>query len=254
MMACAPKLSLQLYSARLAGSLEAQLTSVTEAGFTHVEPYQGLYEDGRLPALLAAHGLSAASGHFDLAVLEAEPERVIAIARSLGMSLIVAPWLEPEERPTDTAGWRALGRRLTAVGDRLRGEGFDFAWHNHDFEFQPLADGALPIEILAEDAALNFELDLAWIARADADPVLWLDRLSGRIAAFHVKDIAPAGENLEEEGWADVGAGILPWATLWTQAIAAGARLAIAEHDLPSDFDRFARRSAAAMRSFSDQE
>jgi hypothetical protein len=34
-------------------------------------------------------------------------------------------------------------------------------------------------------------------------------RHAGRVNAVHVKDFAPAGTNLDEDGWADVGAGTL---------------------------------------------
>ena len=67
---------------------------------------------------------------------------------------------------------------------------------------------------------------------------------------MHVKDIAPAGDKTDEDGWADVGTGTLPWSELWRQCVAAGAEMMIAEHDNPSDFDRFARVSAAAMRAY----
>ena len=78
----------------------------------------------------------------------------------------------------------------------------------------------------------------------------WLDRYRGRIPLVHVKDIAPTGQNIDEDGWADVGMGV-PWPTLWDKCIAAGAEIMIAEHDNPRDFERFARVSAYAMRRFS---
>ena len=39
-------------------------------------------------------------------------------------------------------------------------------------------------------------------------------------------------------------------AQLWPLCVAAGVEMMIAEHDNPSDFDRFARISAAAMRGY----
>ena len=95
-----------------------------------------------------------------------------------------------------------------------------------------------------------WEADLAWVARGQADPGLWIDRYRGRVPLVHVKDIARQGENVGEDGWADVGKGVLPWAELWRRCAAAGAEIMIAEHDNPSDFQRFARASAEAMRGF----
>ena len=93
----------------------------------------------------------------------------------------------------------------------FRPRGLRFAWHNHDFEFQPLEDGSLPIEHVLGDRLL-WEADLAWVVRGGADPRRWIERYRGRIPLVHVKDIAPAGENADEDGWADVGAGVVPWA------------------------------------------
>jgi sugar phosphate isomerase/epimerase len=244
-------LSIQLYSSRFAGTLDEQLRMIASAGYTNVEPYDASYTDlGQLRACLDSNELSSVSGHFDIRHLELEPLKMLDIARHLGIRLVVAPWLEPEDRPTDTQGWRLFSERLRSVQTWLRDEGFKFAWHNHDFEFQRLADGTYPIEILLDNEGLCFELDLAWIVRAGEDPAAWLRRFTGRIAAIHVKDLAATNDALSEDGWADVGEGTLPWASLWPQAIAAGARLAVAEHDSPTDFLRFAERSASAMRRF----
>ena len=99
-----------------------------------------------------------------------------------------------------------------------------------------------------------WEADLAWVVRGGADPRHWIELYRGRIPLVHVKDIAPAGDNADEDGWADVGAGIMPWSELWPRCVAAGAETMIAEHDNPSDFDRFARVSAMAMRSYTKGE
>src|SRR5208337_838031 len=90
--------------------------------------------------MLDAHGLSARSGHFSVAMLDGQGERVVDIARRLGVEIVVAPYLSPAERPTTVEGWRALGARLLRIEARLSAAGLRFAWHNHDFEFEALAD------------------------------------------------------------------------------------------------------------------
>ena len=59
--------------------------------------------------------------------------------------------------------------------------------------------------------------------------------LSAIIRSAHVKDIAPEGRNLDEDGWCDVGSGVLDWPALWTAARAAGANWMVVEHDNPAD-------------------
>ena len=65
--------------------------------------------------------------------------------------------------------------------------------------------------------------------------------------AAHVKDIAPAGQNLDQDGWADVGAGVLDWQDLWRACRAAGARWMVVEHDKPADPARTARACYAYL-------
>lgn len=246
-MAISTPTSFQLYSARKFPPLADRVKELAEIGYTAVEPFGGLYGDAAgLRATLDAVGLAAPSGHFGLDMLEQDFDGALAVARTLGMRFVVCPYLMPEDRPADAAGWKTFGARLQAVAARFDKAGLAFAWHNHDFEFRPLPDGSVPIEhILVEGVA--WEADLAWVARAAVDPLPWLQRYAGRVPLVHVKDIAPAGEKADEDGWADVGEGVLPWAALWRAAEAAGAEIMVAEHDNPSDAERFARVSYATM-------
>jgi sugar phosphate isomerase/epimerase len=247
-MTLAHPLGMQLYSGRKFPPVETQLETIARHGFTNVETFAPFYDDVEATKqLLEPHRLSARSGHFSFAMLEGDGQRVVDVARRLGVEIVVAPYLTPAERPGTAEGWKALGARLLAIEAQLSAAGLRFAWHNHDFEFKQLPDGSMPIEHLLGDR-LQWEADLAWAVRGGADPRQWIERYRGRIPLVHVKDIAPEGENADEDGWADVGAGILPWPELWRQCVAAGAEMMIAEHDNPSDFERFVRVSAAAMR------
>ena len=253
-MSPAHPLGIQLYSGRKFPPVEAQLATIARHGFTQVETFAPFYDDVEATKrMLDAHGLSAGSGHFSVAMLEGEGDRAVDVARRLGVEIVVAPYLTPAERPATVEGWKALGARLSAIEARLSDAGLRFGWHNHDFEFKPLADGSLPIEHLLGDRIL-WEADVAWAVRGGADPLQWIERYRGRIPLVHVKDIAAAGDKADEDGWADVGAGSLPWAELWRQCVAAGAETMVAEHDNPSDFDRFARVSASAMCGFAKGE
>ena len=71
-----------------------------------------------------------------------------------------------------------------------------------------------------------------------------MQRYADRVAAIHVKDIAPAGECADEDGWADVGQGVIDWKTIMAFIKAeTKAELFVMEHDNPNDIARFARRS-----------
>ena len=250
-MAITAPLSFQLYSARNASSDTNVLQTLAEAGYTNVETYRPNYDDveGFKRAMDAA-GLTARSGHFDLTLAEENFGRVVEICHILGIETVVIPYLLPDVRPTDIAGWREIGSRLSELAADCAEEDLRLAWHNHDFEFVPLSDGSYAIDHILTDGVL-WEADPAWIVRAGANPAEWLTRYADRLASVHVKDIAPAGEKTDEDGWADVGTGIVDWGQLWTIAANSSATLMIAEHDKPSDFARFAKVSADAMRELS---
>jgi sugar phosphate isomerase/epimerase len=247
----------QLYSARNFSPLADVFGLLARAGYSEVEGYGALYaslnpgEAAATKAELDRNGLTMPTAHFGLDQLENQVDRVLEIARILGIEAIYCPYLMPEERPADASGWRAFGERLQKASAPFRRAGLDFGWHNHDFEFSPLADGSVPQDlILAGGPDLSWEADIAWMVRGGADPFAWIAKYADRITAVHVKDIAPAGENSDEDGWADVGHGTLPWGELMKALAAAKARHFIVEHDNPNDLQRLVERSIATITAF----
>lgn len=247
----------QLYSSRNHGPLAETLKMVAQAGYGGVEGYGALFaglDDAGLAAFRAdldANGLKMPTGHFGLDMIEGDCARVLKIAKALGIEAVYCPFIMPDDRPTDADGWRAFGARLAKAGAPITAAGLHFGWHNHDFEFKPLPGGVLPIECLFEAAPdLEWEADIAWVVRGGGDAFVWIERMANRISAVHVKDIAPTGEKADEDGWADVGAGTLPWPALMEALRKTGARHFVMEHDKPSDDARFARASIAAASKF----
>ncbi len=244
--------SFQLYSARNFEPWTDVLRALAEFGYSQVEGFGGVYGDpAALRASLDETGLAMTSGHFSIDALEKDFATVEFTATTLGMDLIACPHLAADQRPTDTAGWQAFGRRLGEAGKRVNDAGFGFAWHNHDFEFAALADGSVPQTHILEAAPdMGWEMDVAWIIRGGGDPFAWIEAEGQRITAVHVKDIAPLGENVDEDGWADVGSGTVDWPALMVALRATSARHFVMEHDNPKDAARFATRSIAAAQFF----
>jgi sugar phosphate isomerase/epimerase len=245
--------SYQLYSSRNFPPMSETFKMVAAAGYTAVEGYGALYADAAMVAQtkagLEATGLKMPTGHFSLDMLENEVETTLAIAKALDMDSLYCPFLMPNDRPTDAAGWRAFGARLEAVGAPYRAAGYGFGWHNHDFEFVALPDGQLPQDLMfAGGPSLEWEMDVAWVVRGGADPLAWIEKYKDRITAAHVKDIAPAGTCVEEGGWADLGHGTVDWKTIMAALRKIGVKHFVMEHDNPSDDARFASRSIATAK------
>lgn len=247
--------SYQLYSSRNFPPIADTLHMLARAGYGAVEGYGALYADDAAVAATAAAlketGLTMPTGHFGLEMLETEVARVLDIARRLKIERLYCPFLLPQDRPQDADGWRAFALRLDRAGAPYRDAGLGFGWHNHDFEFRPCADGAIPQALLLDTApALEWEMDVAWVIRGGADPLPWIARYAGRITAAHVKDIAAPGQNPDEDGWADVGHGTVDWPVILAALRGIGVRHLVMEHDNPTDHWRFATRSIAAARGF----
>ena len=239
-------LSYQLYSSRADADLAGVLKHLAETGYKQVEGFGGVMGDpAGLRAMMDALGLTMPSAHFAIDDLEAKPDEMLSLAETLGVQTIYAPFLAPEDRPTDGAGWTAFAERLAKVGERVRAAGRNFGWHNHDFEFFALEDGTVPMEVILKTASdVEWEADIAWVVRGGADPFAWIDRHAARISSVHLKDIAPDGECLDEDGWADVGEGTMPWAELLAAVrTKTPTRTYVMEHDKPSDPRRFAERA-----------
>lgn len=244
--------SLQLYSARKFPPLDHVISRLSHLGYAEVEGYGGIYEDpAALSATLRAHGLTMPTGHFGLDLLK-DSGKAMKIAETLGVRTLFCPAIGQDQRNQPEAGWKALAETLAGLNETYRKAGFGFGWHNHAFEFQPTEAGTLPMDLILEGAPeISWEVDVAWLVAGGQTLEPWLDKYGQRVVAVHVKDLAPKGENLDEDGWADVGQGTMDWQALYT-AIKAKTRAHhfVMEHDNPSDFERFASRSIAACKAW----
>lgn len=245
-----PTIAYQLYCSRNFPPLADTLGMLAEVGYTHVEGFGGLYGDlDGLKSGLDAAGLKMASGHFGLDMVEGDPATALNVAKTLGMSRVYVPYIMPGQRPSDAAGWEAFGNRLAAAGKPFVDAGYIFGWHNHDFELVDLGGGVTPLDLIAA-AGISLELDLGWVRVAGHDPVAWIQKYADRISAVHIKDIAPDGEAVDEDGWADVGHGIMDWAAIKAALDAANITYFVVEHDNPKDHRRLATRSLASIKSW----
>jgi sugar phosphate isomerase/epimerase len=245
------KISVQLYSLRSVGDFDAQLALARDCGFDWVETV-ATHElaPAEFAARVAAHGLRVSSMHVSLALLESQLDTIVEACRLSGCPLVVMPWLPMGERAVGGPAWAALGERLAGIGATLARSGLRLAYHNHDFEFLQ-HDGRCALEWIfgaAPASLLGWEADLGWVCRAGADPWLWLDRFGDRLAAVHAKDIAAPRAALDEDGWAPLGAGIVPWKKLLAR-LATQVDTIVFEHDLPRDPRAVLQTSRDFLRS-----
>ncbi len=247
-----PGVGLQLYTLRrLGASFEQLLHHASEAGYTAVETFGPVHPDPERAAdALAAEDMIVCSSHVGLQDLERDLVGVCRANATLGNDVVIVPWLPPELRGDTRDAWEGLGRRLAELGRRCADQGTRLLYHNHDFELREV-EGRTGLAWLMGAAGadeLGLEPDLGWIARAGGDPEAVLSAYAGRCPRVHVKDLAPEGEGRDEDGWADVGHGVLDWPRLLGACRAAGVEVFVVEHDEPADPLRSAERSAQGLR------
>ncbi len=238
------RISFQLYSARKFPPIEKHLETLAAIGYDAVEPYGGAYQaDPKgFRALCDASGLKIPTCHMPLADLDGDRAKVIDAAKTMGLETVIVPAVPQDQRTQSAAGWQALGARLSEHAEALKAAGLKLAWHNHAFEYVKLNDGSRPIEHLLRGANVLWEPDLGWIVRGGCDIATELGKFQGKVAALHIKDLAPAGVTADD-GWTDIGAGTIDWKALWPTIEKTGTDLLVFEHDAPSDWEKFARTS-----------
>ena len=247
--------SYQLYSSRNFPPLADTLRMVADLGYSQVEGFGALYPDldeaRALRSALDETGLKMPTAHFGLDLLRGKPDEALAIAKALGVQVAFCPHVAPPERPTDAAGWVAFARDLANLGAPIWDAGLQFGWHNHDFEMADLGGADRPLDLILQgDDRLVLELDLAWVQVGGQNPLDWIGKYPDRLVSAHLKDIAPVGQAEDEDGWADVGHGVMDWPALMQALRGTKCQYFIMEHDNPNDHRRFAKRSIAAAQSY----
>ncbi len=248
------KFSYQLYSSRNFPPATETLRMLGELGYDQVEGYGSYFndfgDDDALRGAMKDAGLTMPSCHMSLDFLRADPKGALERINAFGIKHVLVPHIDTTGWVRDTKAWMDLAANLAEISKPYLDAGLTFGWHNHDFEFTDTDSGQKPMEILLDNAPnLSFEFDIAWAARVGIDPLPWIDRYSDRLVGAHLKDLAASGQNADEDGWADMGDGILDWKEFMAALRNTSAEIFVMEHDNPNDHKRFATRSLAAARA-----
>lgn len=241
-------IGLQLYTVRdlMQRDVEQTLASVAEIGYEEVE-FAGYFgrEPRALRDTLDRLRLSAPATHVPVEQMRDELDEVLATAQVLGHRWIVVPWLA--ERDRTLANYRRLAGEFNQWGQACSERGMRFAYHNHEFEFQP-TDGVVPYDLLlteTDPSLVEMELDLYWATVGGQDPVAMFEKHRGRFPLWHVKDgtFGEGGRTMTA-----VGEGEIDYRRIFDQASTSGMQHMFVEHDEPADALAVARTSHDNVR------
>ncbi|SHJ00921.1 sugar phosphate isomerase/epimerase family protein [Pseudozobellia thermophila] len=238
---------LALYTVRddMGENAKETLKKVAEAGYAYIEAAG--YEDGKFydmspedfRAYVSELGLSPISSHQSSVTLE-NAEQMMADVKAAGFEYFVIPippmGLFKFDEATKTMGMTCTPAELSEIvnelGKKAHEAGLKLLYHNHDFEFMEDENGVVPIDYLLQNSDpryVNFQMDLYWVTKANADPLAYFEKYPGRFKIWHVKD-------MDEQGrFAPVGRGKIDFEEILAQKELSGMEYYMVEQDMTFD-------------------
>jgi len=120
---------------------------------------------------------------------------------------------------------------LAPIAARLRKEGMDFSYHNHNHEFVRI-DGKPWLQHLYEMASpddLKAEIDTYWVQAGGASPLKWVKMMAGRMPILHIKEMNI--DDQRNQRYDAIGSGNLDWPEIMQAATDGGVEYAMYEQD-----------------------
>ena len=224
---------LELYSVResLKDDLMGTVAGVAKLGYDVVEFYSPYFEwtdayAKQVRAHLDDLGIACRSLHSPAKAFAAEGrQRTVELNGILGSTCPVMA--SPGRRVEDADGWKRVAEDLTASQEVFAKAGMRAGYHNHGFEWRPVAGAGKArhaMDILADGTpeGVALQLDVGTCVHEGKDPVAWIKKHPGRIRSLHLKDWAP-GEESDEKGYRVLfGEGVSPWKKIFAAAESVG--------------------------------
>ncbi|MFD2255598.1 sugar phosphate isomerase/epimerase family protein [Luteolibacter algae] len=238
-------MGLQIYTLRDALKTDTPGTfkAVAEAGYKQVEIY-GFPNAGPMLEAAKENGLAVNSSHIDVnTIVKAkdaelgEFKKNVDLAHSIGLSHFVIPYV-PEPLRTNLDGYKALAEKFNQAAQISKQAGIQLCYHNHNFEFQPMEGGQNGYDIFIAEFSpeMMFEIDVFWVKAAGQEPLELIEKLKGRVAQLHLKDLKkgieiPTYGKLPEDAFKEIGNGMIPMEPIMAAAQAAGVKHCHVEQD-----------------------
>ena len=230
-------LGVQLYTVRdqAEKDLPAVFEAISKIGYREVELYWNVYTHSpkELRRMLADHGLTAPSGHFDYDGLSGK----LDYAQELGVKFVVCPML-PRSMWNSGDDFKKAADQFNKWGADVKKRGMVFGFHNHNYEFKKFGDktGFETLMERTDPKLVSLEMDCYWISQAGRDPLKMMSELGKRVKLLHLKDRLPGfgtSQELNEaaEHFTEVGAGTLDWKAILDLAEKNGVEHLFVERD-----------------------
>ena len=229
-------------------------------------------------AMLDDAGLKCPSAHLMLTQPDLGP--LFEDAKTLGATYAVSSVLrsfdflkpKPGEKPPDMAhlpalpplgldGFKKTAEQMNEVGKKAKAAGLQYAYHNHNFEFEKMPDGSPGYDVLVKETdpdLVKFEIDCGWMVVAGYDPVMYFAKYPGRFRMLHIKDFQARKPTIDLIGpdhptGRDLGTGFIDYRPIFTAGKAARIEHIFVEQEMPFPVSRMdsAKADYAYLQKFS---
>ncbi|MCL2069249.1 MAG: sugar phosphate isomerase/epimerase, partial [Oscillospiraceae bacterium] len=178
-----------LYKLVEAGQFEQALTMAAASGVDGIE----MYEHYSVPAIVYRKafnntGIVCCGSHNRLGSLRDNLDHVMEYNYALGNRTIICHFLGQEERGTKDK-WLYAAESFNNIAALLKRNGFDFLYHNHDFEFRESFDGVCGMDLIINNTdqhLVGFELHVSHLPKFNLDEAEYIKKLGRRIKFLHV--------------------------------------------------------------------
>jgi sugar phosphate isomerase/epimerase len=193
-------LALQLHSLRheAATDPESVVRSVPALGFDAVEIANTYnWSADQWKEMLTEKKLQMVGAHVRLETLEKEWDAQLKFHHAIGNHRLVVSAL-PKELQT-MEGYGEAAQRLNALGERAKSAGFGLFYHNHAYEFLPLAGSGCGMDILlaeTDSQFLSLEVDTYWVERGGRNSREFIEQNVSRIGLLHAKEFCGDGRDV----------------------------------------------------------
>ncbi len=200
------------------------LRKVAEIGYQEVEGGES-YANGKFYSIspkqfkieLKSIGLSMTSGHYSideasLKTLTVSDSLKLAVesAKIVGNDYFIQPYVDVSKRNLED--YKRLFEAMNVVGEYCKQNNLQFAYHNHEFEFQRIGETTIYEQILesTEPSLVKMQMDLYWVHFAKQNPFYWFDKYPNRFELFHMKDLA----NSDKRETIEIGDGSIDFTSI----------------------------------------
>ena len=255
---------IQLYTVGkpMAEDTPGTLKQLHEIGYREVESAgPGKHTAKELRAMIDDAGLKCPSAHLQLMGenLDEQFEQAHVLGAQYAVSSVLrsfsraarpaaaepasgTPPKPPGLEPLGLDGFKKMAEHMNEVGKKTKAAGLQYAYHNHNFEFEKMPDGSPGYDVLVKESdpeLVKFEIDCGWMVIAGSDPVAYFYKYPGRFRMLHIKDFKPgAAPTIELVGpgrpqGADLGTGFVDYGPIFAAGKAAGIEHIFVEQETP---------------------